>query len=256
MYDWPEVVSETNELWGAISAALVERGFNAPAAISRSIGREEAWASDDLLVGQTCGLPFVQGVRDSAMVLGTFVYDVEQCAPGDYCSVIVAKPGGPTSIEEARGSIAAFNGRDSQSGHAAFVTTLAAAADGGSYFSDVVESGTHRRSMQLVAEGAADVAAVDVVSWLLANDVEPAASQLRVIASTACTPGLPLITNRRNADSRGDINNAISAAVDGVGSSVREALHISGFLPRTDSEYSVIADRLAEAERLGYPALI
>ena len=255
MYDWPEVVAETDALWSAISTTLIAAGFDAPGVIDRTMDRKAAWTSEHLLVGQTCGLPFVEGVRDVALVLGTFVYEVEQCVPGDYCSVIVARPDGPASIEDARGSVAAFNGRDSQSGHAALVTTLAALAGGGSYFSGVVESGTHRRSLQMVAEGVADVAAVDVVSWMLANDVEPTTQSLRVVGSTACTPGLPLITNRCNTASRDAINAAILSAVESVGQSVRGPLHISGYVPRTDDEYSVIAERLSEARRLGYPVL-
>ena len=255
MYDWPEIRVANDELWTLLRDSLRSHGFAAPASLDRDVVREEAWTSEALLLGQTCGLPFVSGVRDAALVLGTFDYGIEGCAPGDYCSVIVCRAGDSRSLGDFRGSRVAFNGRDSQSGHAAFVTTLAPIADGEPFFSETIESGAHRRSMQMVAAGEADIAAVDVVSWLLALDVEPAAKSLEVTASTASTPGLPLITSRTRSEQRNELNSAISEAAAGLSDEGRRVLHISGYVPRVDDDYLVIEQRLAHAAASGYQQL-
>jgi len=255
MYDWPEVRPHNDELWSLVRDALQRRGFDAPMALDRDILREDAWHSSSLLVGQTCGLPFVSGVNESATVLGTFDYGIDGCDPGDYKSIVVCRTGEARPLADFEGCRVAFNGRDSQSGHAAFVATLAPMVRDGAFFSDTIESGAHRRSMQMVADGTADVAAVDVVSWLLALDVEPAAGALEVTGSTACTPGLPVITSRTRGADRDELNAAIEEATTSLSATAKLALHIRGYVPRLDSEYDLIKQRLAEAVAMGYPQL-
>ena len=257
MYDWPEVREATDDLWRAIAGRLSAAGLDAPVTLDRSIDREVAWHHADLLVGQTCGLPFVSGVDRSATVLGTFDYDhaADSCGPGDYCSVIVARPGTGESLEDHRGGVAAYNGRDSQSGHAALAVTVAPLARDGAFFSRTVETGTHRASVVAVGSGDADVAAIDAVSWQLALDHEPVARDLVVIGTTPCSPGLPLITNKARIGDVGAMNTAIEASLDDVDSSSLAALHIGGYLPRRNEEYDVLTERLEQAAALGYPAL-
>jgi len=255
MYDWPEVMPYNDELWRLIREALLRRGFDAPPAIDREVVRETAWLSPDLLIGQTCGLPFVRGVRQKAAVLGTFDYGIEGCDPGDYRSVIVCRRGESRPLPDFEGTRVAYNGRDSQSGHAALVATVAPLVRDRKFFAETIESGAHRRSMQMVADGSADVAAVDVVSWLLALDVEPATDALEVVGSTACTPGLPLITSRTRLADREELNAAIHEATTALSQKAKRALHIHGYVPRLDSDYDVIEQRLAEAVAMGYPQL-
>ena len=63
MYDWPGVRDETDALWTAIRTALLDTGLDAPEALTRDIDLMEAWLSPDLLLGQTCGLPFTRALR-------------------------------------------------------------------------------------------------------------------------------------------------------------------------------------------------
>lgn len=57
-----------------------------------------------------------------------------------------------------------------------------------------METGGHRASVVAVAQGRADVAAVDCRSWAMAQRFEPAARALAVVGWTARHKGLPFIT--------------------------------------------------------------
>jgi ABC-type phosphate/phosphonate transport system substrate-binding protein len=63
-------------------------------------------------------------------------------------------------------------------------------------FSDRIETGGHRASIVAVAEGRADVAAIDCRSWAMARRFEPAAREVQVVGWTARRKGLPYITAR------------------------------------------------------------
>ena len=88
----------------------------------------------------------------------------------------------------------AFNGRDSMSGYLALEQDLAALGESLALFCGRVETGGHRASVVAVAQGRADVAAVDCRSWTLAQRFEPAAKKLAVVGWTARRKGLPFIT--------------------------------------------------------------
>lgn len=59
-----------------------------------------------------------------------------------------------------------------------------------------LETGSHRHSIQAVAEGRADYAAIDARSWALARAFEPACRHVEVIAETAHKPAPVLISHR------------------------------------------------------------
>jgi ABC-type phosphate/phosphonate transport system substrate-binding protein len=87
----------------------------------------------------------------------------------------------------------AFNSEDSMSGIIALTRDLAALGETLGVFSERVESGGHRDSIAAVAEGRADVAAIDCRSWALAQRFERAARQVAVVGWTARRMGLPYI---------------------------------------------------------------
>ena len=63
----------------------------------------------------------------------------------------------------------------------------------GFWFEDRSQSHGHRNSAQTIAEGRADIAALDAVSWRLIQRYDAFADRLRVLDSTGATPGLPYI---------------------------------------------------------------
>ncbi len=256
MYDWPEVRASVDALWRSIELACAERVIDVPADLTRVDDPETVWRDPACVVSQTCGLPLVLRLSDVVEVLGTFVFDLPDTEPGDYHSVVIVPTGSEAVVlEDLRGATVAFNGADSQSGCAALLHVLAPLAVDGGFFGATVETGTHRGSIVAVAEGRADVAAIDAVSWELAVDHEPAAAEVRVLARTPPVPGLPLITAIANADRRHDLVDAIAAGVGDLEPEHRATLHLEGFRPRTLDDYSVIDDRLRQARADGYGEL-
>lgn len=92
-----------------------------------------------------------------------------------------------------------YNGPDSMSGIIGLTRDLEAAGQGLDIFSEQIVSGGHRLSVRAVAEGRADIAAIDCLSWALAQRHEPGAKDLRVVGWTAKRKGLPFITARTTA---------------------------------------------------------
>jgi ABC-type phosphate/phosphonate transport system substrate-binding protein len=87
----------------------------------------------------------------------------------------------------------AFNSDDSMSGIIALTRDLKAIGENIALFSELIETGGHRNSIVAVAEGRADVAAIDCRSWALAQRFEPRAAEVEVIGWTAKRKGLPFI---------------------------------------------------------------
>ena len=83
------------------------------------------------------------------------------------------------------------------SGYLALQRDLEAQASGLHIFSQLIETGGHRASIRAVAEGRADVAAVDCKTWALARRLEPVARKLAVVGWTGRRMGLPFVTAAR-----------------------------------------------------------
>lgn len=103
-------------------------------------------------------------------------------------------------LDDLRGKRLAFNATDSMSGFLGLERDLRSLGeDLDLFFSpERLESGGHRHSVIAVAEGRADVAAIDCMSWQLAQRFEPAAADgaLTVVGWTARRRGLPFIASR------------------------------------------------------------
>ena len=248
MYDWPEVHGAVDALWAAIYWGLRDAGIDAPEGVWRPDRPEDLWTHPDLLIGEICGYQLVNELRGRVEVLGVLDRGVDGCEPGDYRSVLVCRDDDPAvGLEDFRDRTVAVNGHRSQSGYGALVHEVAPLAVDGRFFDSEVTTGSHRGSMRAVADGRADVAAIDEVSWRLGLDHEPVVDRLRIVAWTEPTPGVPLVTSWTNAGLRDRLNDAISTAVADLDVKVREPLHLYGYRPRTTSDYEGIAERLAAA---------
>lgn len=256
MYDWPEVRAATDAFWSVLRDALLARGFGAPETLSRDLGLFEAWRSPRLLLGQTCGLPLVRHLAGQVRVLGAVDYGLEGCSPGHYRSVVVVpRDSRAETLADLRGARLAFNHPGSQSGEGALRHLLAPHARDGRFFSQAIETGSHRAALVAVTEGRAEAATLDAVSFRLAQAHEGAAARVRVLAATPPTPGLPMITAAANAVHVPALRGALAEAVGAAPRDVRDALFLEGFVPMEAGDYAVIAERDAEASRLGYPEL-
>ena len=82
------------------------------------------------------------------------------------------------------------------SGILALTRDLEALGESLTIFSERIETGSHRASVVAVAQGRADVCAIDCKSWQLAQRHEPSAAGVEVVGWTARRKGLPFITSR------------------------------------------------------------
>ncbi len=232
MYDRPELRPATDRFWQAIRHAL-GRG---PDSLTRGGDPWDQWQSPDLLLSQTCGFPYRARLHGEVGLVGTPDYGLDGCAPGQYRSVFVVqaqdKRDDPADFADA---LLAYNDPLSQSGWAA---PAAYADDHGFAFGRTLRTGTHRASAQAVAEGRADLAALDAQSWRLMQRFDAFANDLRVIAATPPTPALPFITARRNDVQ--EIFDAISRAVQSLLPQDRAALCLRGVVAIPARDYLAV----------------
>ena len=159
------------------------------------------------------------------------------------------------ALSDLRGRRVAVNATDSQSGHNALRAAVAPLASGGRFFASLVTTGSHTASAVTVASGAADLCAVDCVTWALLRRYEPErVAPLRVIGQTAAAPGLPLITGR--AAPLAAIRAAVVAVMADPGlAAARAALLLEGVEILADSDYDAILALERRAMASGYPVL-
>lgn len=239
MYDWPEVRPATDRLWQALREALAARGFAPPAELDRNRDPMALWRHPNLLLAQSCGYPYSTTLRDHVCLVGTPAYAIG-CKPGQYCSIVVTREeDASASLERLFSRRFAFNSRDSQSGYRAPLRMIA--AKGLSSPKSSVETASHRDAIRAVAEGRADFAAIDAVSWELALRHEPSASKVAVIACTPETPGLPFITGKANVGSKAALADAVSSAIAELDNEARKALLLEGFVRTRPEDYAPLA---------------
>jgi ABC-type phosphate/phosphonate transport system substrate-binding protein len=163
------------------------------------------------------------------------------------------------SLADCRNRVAAMNNSDSNSGMNVLRHAVAEIHTDGPFFSRVITSGGHLHSLEAVARGDADVAAIDCVSFQLIADWQPQlVARVRVIADTVKTSGLPMVMLHADlADTDTDalvrhFNQALASMADEVGA----ILHLTGFTKITLDDYQNVVDAERYAIERAYPELI
>lgn len=211
------------------------------------------WQHPDLLLAQTCGLPYSRFLSGSVGLVGTPSYDIG-CSAGRYYSVIIAGPKvRAEKLNELAGLRFAANDVGSQSGFSAPLWTLQQTAPKVSGTLHWRVTGSHRCSIQAVASGAADVAAIDAVSWAMAQRFEPAARQVRVLTHTAATPGLPWISAFSDTRTLHRLHRAVVHGMAMLNEPTREALLLTGFNRTRPTDYQTLAAQYPQRHGDDFP---
>lgn len=236
MYDRTETSAANDRFWALVRDGLRARGIAAPDALTRGDAAYwPAWQSPDLVLSQTCGFPFRARLNDKVSLIATPDYGLHDCPPGYYCSVFVARADDPRSLPEFRTARFAFNEALSQSGWAAPQNH---AATMGFHFAPHLATGAHNLSARAVAEGRADIATLDAMTWRLLQRYDPAVQGLREVARTAPTPGLPLI-----AALGADVDATFAALADAcadLSAADRETLSLKGIVRIAAADYLAV----------------
>ncbi|MCV3270413.1 phosphate/phosphite/phosphonate ABC transporter substrate-binding protein [Roseobacter sinensis] len=232
MYDTASTRAANDRLWALIRSAH----GSGPEVLDRQTDPHDTWNNPDLLLSQTCGLPYRSGLHERVALVGTPDYGVEGCPPGFYRSVVVIRKTDPRDALAAfEGAVLARNDARSQSGWAAMEGHLSENGHRYSFLGRTLDTGSHAASAQAVAEGRADLAAIDAVTWrLLSRDTE-VATDLRVLVSTRPTPGLPLISAKRDETAR--LFDAVDQAIKALSPPDRARLMLQGVVKIPASAY-------------------
>ncbi|MEL6645739.1 MAG: PhnD/SsuA/transferrin family substrate-binding protein [Pseudomonadota bacterium] len=219
MYDRPQTRGHYAALWDGIRARV---GGPLPNALTHDEDPWTHWMSADLVLSQTCGLPFRARLADQVALVGTPDYAVDGCPPGYYRSVAVMRRDDGRA-DDLHGLRLAYNDPLSQSGWAAAVDHA-----GGTTFAGYLQTGSHAASAAAIAEDRADIAYIDAVTWRMIARWDDVAQRLRVVDETTPTPSLPFIT--RAGGPVAELATATRAAIDDLSPSARAATGLQGLV--------------------------
>lgn len=220
--------------WRVLAKAMHNEGLRGlPPMLDWPVDLEAHWRDPSLLLSQTCGYALFTDLRDRIALIGTLRYNAPGCSGIEYRSAVVVR--GCTefrSIEELRGQVAVINDLNSHSGCNALRGLVAPLARQGRFFSRWLVSGSHRRSLELIRDGQADVATVDCVTLAsLRRQRHDILDSFRILGMTPSVPGLPLVTAAGTASEDVErMRRALSCAcADQSLQPFRDALFIDGF---------------------------
>lgn len=261
MYALPEMAAANAALWAAVRQGLAAAGVgDLPQALSAAPLALPAAIAPETVFSQMCGYPLRRMYEGQYRLLGTPLYDLPGCGwfapgvPSHRSFIVVAEDAAFDTLEALRGRRFAMNGRDSNSGMNLPRRLFAPLAARGTFFSAVIATGGHVRSMEAIASGAADAAAIDCVTFGFCAIHRPdRVAGLRVLAETPASPAIPFITA---ATTPPDTVAALSRVLAAPG--LRDALaglRIQAVLPPRPQAYEAVLALEAEASALGYPAL-
>ncbi len=211
-YDAPEYLVRRNADLPPVPGGIKDKAGNVIAPDPATLPPDELdlptlWRHPDLLITQSCWGPMELGLESHVHFAGQDDYSGIEGGAGElYSSALVMRRGeGPAvaapadgqallPLELIRGKRFALNSHDSMSGYLAVQRDLAALGEGLDLFVSHVETGGHRPSIEAVASGRADVAAIDCKTWALAQRYDEPASALVVVGWTGRRKGLPFIS--------------------------------------------------------------
>ncbi len=218
MYDRPETRAANDRFY-----SLFRRHFsNAPENLNRD---NPHWLAPNLLLSQTCSLPYRAALHTDVNLVATPVHAID-CPAGLYFSAVVVRKDDPRlDFLAFANSDLAINSRLSQSGWAA-IDQLA--RDTKITFKTITETGSHQASAQAVADGHCDIAAIDVVTWTMMKRWDGFTQNLRVLTETQPTPALPYITSIPNDIKL--LQLALMDAIDALSPDDKDVLCLEGIV--------------------------
>ncbi len=179
MYWRAETADHWRAFWKEVQTGLDLPDLTDPADLPEKW--TDHWLDPNLVLSMTCSLPFRSSLRDKVTYVGTLSFGLP-LEVGYYNSCRIGAR--ETRLANKR---LAINGFDSQSG-------WCVAWQESKKFSEVIVTGSHAASLAAVAEGRADEAYIDAVTWRLLKRYDPLAKKVYELGETPASPGLPLIT--------------------------------------------------------------
>ena len=236
MYERPQTRGVHDRFWALILEELTAAGIDAPADLDRS-GFAAAdlwsiWTDPELLLTQTCGLPFARHFSSDVTLVGSPNLNLPGTPAGHYFSHIV-KRAGASLPDQPRPAI---NDTHSQSGWNAM---LCWSEDQGLDLREALLTGAHFESLRAVGSARADIAAIDAATWRLAARYAPElCDALEILDDTPPTPAPPFITAKPELVA--PLQNALSAAIARLTDEDKTALSLWGVVTLPLEAYNTV----------------
>lgn len=169
--------------------------------------------------------------------------------PVYFSDVVVPTEAAFATFADLRGSIWAYNDKQSRSGWGNMLARLAAIGHAGgpeTYFRELLHAGSHIASLESVLSGSATSAAIDSNTLALARRRDPRVRSLRVIESWGPTPIQPVLAaSALRASLRGQIIAALRSVGDETSLRGRfDGLGFQGFADVDERDYASIPTSL------------
>ena len=254
MYDFVELHSATRAVLGAIVTESRKLDDDAQAGepdSSNHAALMALWGGDEMYISQSCGQPYLEVLRNSVDVLGTFVWREISDSRGNYRSVIVVRGDfAATQLGELAGAQPVVSNPQSLSGWCSLGVALSKVTSDANFVRPYLVSGSHVGSLQMLQDGVADVASIDSSTFQILSRVRPVLVRgLRVIGSGPLVPATPLIASKSRRSELADLRAALHRVVaDPQLADELAAIGIVGFVDRDGAEYEMVGDLIAIAE--------
>lgn len=245
MYDLVEIRRDHDRLWQAVRARLAAAGCTKlPEVLEHEPELPQAWLDPDLLLSQTCGYPLVTALAGRVRLVATPCYSASGCEGARYRSWLVGRRAdGAAGLADFQERTVVINSSDSLSGCKVLEMLV---GDLDAFFGAVRTSGGHANSLFMVRAGAADLAAIDCVTWALLERHRPLALEgLAIVGEAPSLPALPYITSLDTTDEELDaLRGALRASARENPHGAARRLLVGDFTVTSLADYQAILDRL------------
>ena len=260
MYNLPEMREANARFWDALRGVLVEAGLqDLPDSLTFDRGPVPERIGSDVAFSQTCGYPLETIFDGQAIRLGTPCYDAPGCTgPTHRAFFVVPEASSAKSLADLKGRRYLLNSPVSNSGMNLPRRNLAEITAGRPFFSEVIETGSHPASLDLLLRGAGDVASIDCVTYAFWRRCRPeAAARVRIVGETVPSPAIPFVTSSvtlpRTVQVLRDALRVL--AREPRYAAVRGGLMLTDIVDLPDASYRGLLDYEREAAALGYPRI-
>ncbi len=211
-----------------------------------------ALRKDPDAIGWTCGAPYVEDhLNDGQQLVSVPLF----LARPTYHSLIISRRDRPEkSLLDFRGKVLAYSDKRSNSSYMVPTYQLKQAGfEIQSYFRLLLHAGSHERSIEAVANGLADVAAVDEYVWVEYLKIHPdIGQQLHEIERLGPFPFTPIVAGKAvDQKTIERLQQALTGlAQKPAGKKLLDSFGLDGFITRDDDFYQPIKDMM---RTLGWP---
>lgn len=260
MYNIREIHHACSSMWSGIAKYLRREGVDiVPDRLVFDHSLHDLWNDPGLIFSQCCGYDVVRGFENILTPLAVPHFDIPACTGGEYSSlIVVAENCLYDDVLEMHGTVAVINGSESHSGMSSLRQLVASRHIDGRFFNNVVVSGAHVYSLEMLRRGVADVAAIDCVTHALLSAYKPETlAGTRILGRTYHSPAPPYVTRTEYGHQffQRMRTALLRAFEDPTLTTARQALFIKKIEWTDISSYQKISEIEKYAANLGYAVL-